>query len=195
MPTPSPSQFDQVAFGMGAFVEVVKNLCEITAIAMGGIWTYFNFFKGRTYKSRLECEVNGTVEIHSGQSWLKIVMKTKNVGRSKVPIGREGTVLQVQSAVVARTPPRWPMQANWREGPAVWGVFGDHDWLEPSEPIEDHLLIELPDDKTPAYRLTLRVLSGNLWWTATNVVQSSEKNLMKGGGYESGSGSGAGRPE
>ena len=47
MTAPSPSQFDQVGFGVSAFVEVLKNACEIAAIAAGGIWTYFNFFKGR----------------------------------------------------------------------------------------------------------------------------------------------------
>ncbi len=64
MTAPLPSQFDQIGFGVGAFIEVLKNVCEIAAITIGGIWTYFNFFKGRTYKPRLECEVDGSVETH-----------------------------------------------------------------------------------------------------------------------------------
>ena len=184
----APSQSDQVGFGIAAFIEVLKDVFEIAAIAMGGVWTYFNFFKGRTYKSRLECEVHGSVETHSGQPWLKVVMKTKNVGLSKVPIERSGTFLQLHSAIAPRTCPPWPCQATWNQAPAVWGVFKDHDWLEPSEPIEDQMLIELPDDKAPAYSLTLKVLSGKLWWTATNIVRASDKHGVPGGTYEPGSG-------
>ena len=72
-----PSQFDQIGFGVSAFVEMLKNVCEIAAIGVGAIWTYFNFFKGRTYKSRLECEVDGSLEASSGRLLLKVVVTAK----------------------------------------------------------------------------------------------------------------------
>ena len=162
---PSPSQFDQVGFGVSAFVEVLKNVCEIAAIAAGGIWTYFNFFKGRTYKSTLECEVDGLIETHSGRSLLKVVVKAKNVGLSKVLIEKKGMVLQPHPAVAPKSSPSWPCHATWSGDLAVFDVFNDHAWIEPSEPIEDQVLVELPDDKTPAYKLMLRVQSGTIWWT------------------------------
>jgi hypothetical protein len=182
MTAPPPSQFDQVAFGVGACVEVLKNIFEIAAIIMGGIWTYFNFFKGRTYRSRLECEVEGSIETHSSRSLLKVDVRIKNVGLSKVPIGHEGTILQLHSAVAMTTSPSWPCQVIWSDEPtAVFDVFKDHDSVEPSEPIEDQVLAELPDDAARAYKLTLKVLSKNLFWTAKTIVQGSAKHRIKGG--------------
>jgi hypothetical protein len=176
-----PSQFDQAAFGISAFVEVLKNVFEILAIATGAIWTYFNFFKGRTYRPRLECRADGSVETHSGRSLLKVVVKAKNVGLSKVSIEQRGTILQVYPAVTQSSTPASPCQIVWSDKPAVFDVFKDHAWVEPSEPVEDQILIELPDDKAPAYKLTLKVLSKNISWTARNIVSGSEEHRIKGG--------------
>ncbi|MGB9237044.1 MAG: hypothetical protein WCC04_21760 [Terriglobales bacterium] len=182
MTAPPASQFDQAAFGVAAFVELLKNGFEIAAIIVGGIWTYFNYFKGRTYRLRLECEVEGSIETQSGRSLLKVVVRTKNVGLSKVPIGHEGTILQLHSAVATTTSPSWPCQVMWSDEPtAVFDVFKDHDSVEPSEPIEDQVLAELPDDEAPAYKLTLKVLSKKLFWTAKTIVQGSAKHRTKGG--------------
>ncbi len=100
-----PSQFDQIGFGVSAFVETLKNAFEIAAIVVGALWTYFNFFKGRTYRSRLECEVDGTVETRAGRLLLKVVVRAKNVGLSRVLVGQEGTILQLHSAVMYYTSP------------------------------------------------------------------------------------------
>lgn len=182
MTAPAPSQFDQIGFGVSAFVEVLKNVCEIAAIAAGGFWTYFNFFKGRTYESRLECEVDGSIDARSGRSLLKVVVKARNVGLSKVVIEHEATVLQLHSAVAMHASPPWPCQISWGDKPvAVFDVFKDQDLIEPSEPIEDQLLAELPDDKAPAYKLTLKVLSKKEFWTAKTIVQGSEKHRTTGG--------------
>jgi len=181
MHTVPPSQFDQIAFGVSAFVEVLKNVCEIIAIVAGAIWTYFNFFKGRTYRSRLECEVDGSIESHSGRVHLRVVVKAKNVGLSKLLVEQKGTILQLQPAVAQTSAPSWPCQVTWSDKPAVFDVFTDHAWIEPSEPIEDQVLVELPDDNAPAYKLTLKVLSKKISWTARNIVQGPITNRTTGG--------------
>jgi hypothetical protein len=175
-----PSQFDQIAFGTAAFVEVLKNVCEIAAIGTGAIWTYYNFFKGRTYKPRLECGVYGTVEAHSGRLFLKVVVKAKNVGLSRVLIEQSGTALLLYAAEIPNASP-WPLQTIWSGSPAAFEVFKDHAWAEPSEPVEDQMLIELPDDRAPAYKLILKVLSKKITWTAKNIVGGSEENRIIGG--------------
>ncbi len=190
----SPSDFDQIGFGISAFVEVLKNVCEIVAIVVGAIWTYFNFFKGRTYRPRLECEVDGLMGTHSGRPLLKVVVKAKNVGLSKVLVEQKGTILQLCPAADQNTAPSWPCQIAWSNEPAVFDVFTDHKWIEPSEPIEDWVLIELPDDKVPAYKLTLKVLSNEISWTATNIVASVTRGI-DGGTCDPNSGSEARGPE
>jgi len=179
-----PSQFDQVGFGVAAFVELLKNVVEIAAIGTGGFWTYFNFFKGRTYKPRLECRVDGSVETHSGRSLMKVVVRVKNVGLSKVSIEQKGTILQLYPAVSQSSSPSSPCQMIWSEKPAVFDVFKDQECVEPSEPIEDQVLVELPNDEAPAYKLALRVLSKKTWWTAGNIVGTSEEHRMNGGNRE-----------
>lgn len=191
MAVPQPSQFDQVGFGISAFVEVLKNVFEIAAIATGAIWTYFNFFKGRTYRPRLECRVDGFVETHSGRSLLKVVVKAENVGLSKVSIEQRGTILQLYPAVTQSSTPSFPCQVIWSDKPAVFDVFKDHAWVEPSEPIEDQVLIELPDDKAPAYKLTLKVLSKKISWTARNIVSGLDEHCIEGGSRDQVSGSDA----
>jgi hypothetical protein len=185
------SQFDQIGFGISAFVEVLKNVFEIVAIATGAIWTYFNFFKGRTYRPRLECRVDGSIETHSGRSLLKVVVKAKNVGLSKVSIEQRGTILQLYPAVTESSAPSSPCPVVWSDKPAVFDVFKDHAWVEPSEPVEDQVLIELPNDKAPAYKLTLKVLSKKISWTGRNIVSGSEEHRIEGGIRDQGPGSDA----
>lgn len=185
----SPSQFDQIAFGVSAFVETLKNVCEIAAIAVGASWTYFNFFKGRTYKPRLECEVDGVMETRAGRRTLKVVVKAKNVGLSRVSVDQRGTILQLHPAVAQVTASSWPCQITWTDQPAVFDVFKEHAWIEPSEPIQDQVLVELPNDHAPAYKLTLKILSEKISWTARNIVQGSERQRIIGGNYGQGTGS------
>jgi hypothetical protein len=45
----TPNEFQTI-------VDVLQKLFTIAAIVVGGIWAYFNFFKGRTYRMRLEPE-------------------------------------------------------------------------------------------------------------------------------------------
>jgi hypothetical protein len=191
VPVPQPSQFDQIGFGVSAFVELLKNVFEIAAIGAGGIWTYFNFFKGRTYKPRLECEVDGSVETHSGRPLMKVVVRAKNVGLSRVSIEQKGTILQIYPAVTQSSSPSFPCQIVWSDKPAVFDVFKEHAWIEPSEPVEDRVLIELPDTKAPAYKLNLKILSKKISWTARNIVVGSEEHRTKGGTHGKSTGSDA----
>jgi hypothetical protein len=179
MQVPPLSKFDEICFGVSAFVELVKNILEIIAIVAGGIWTYFNFFKGRTYRPRLECSVDGSVEESSGQRFLKVVVRAKNVGLSKVPIEQKGTILQLYEAIPPSSNPESPFQATWNDSPAVFDVFKEHAWIEPSEPVEDHVLIELPNNNAPAYKLNLKVLSKKISWTARNIIRGYKQDVRE----------------
>jgi hypothetical protein len=186
----APPQVDQVGFGISAIVEVIRNGCEIGAIIIGGAWTYYKFFKGRTYKPRLQCEVHGSIEAHSGQSLLKITINAKNVGLSKVLFDKRATVLQLYPGLPIETSPSQPFSLGWSDHPAVFDVFTEHAAIEPTESIQDQVLVELPDDKAPAYKLVLRVLCGGTWWADKDIVLASEQHRT-GGTHEQGSGSNA----
>ena len=75
--------------------EILKNVATIIAIGAGAVWAYFNFFKGRTYRSRLEPKVSGKVISRNGASYLIVTAQLKNVGLSDVRIDQKGSALRV----------------------------------------------------------------------------------------------------
>ncbi len=97
---------------IAAGVETLKNICEILAILVGAAWTYLNYFRGRTYKPRLECSVDASVEKHSGRSFLRATVRVRNIGLSKVPIEQKGTALLIYSANLQEQAPSFPSQVR-----------------------------------------------------------------------------------
>jgi hypothetical protein len=152
------------------WVETAKNVCEILAIFGGAAWTYLNYFRGRIYKPRLECSIEASIEKHSGHSFLKAIVTIRNIGLSKVPIQQKGTGLLIYSANVQNRPPSFPSEVLWDEPVAAFGVLSGKNGVEPSEPISESLLVALPHGDAFTHKLTLKVVSGEIWWTAESIV-------------------------
>ena len=158
------------------WVEMVKNVCEILAILVGAAWTYLNYFRGRTYKPRLECSVDASIERLSGHSFLRTVVRVRNIGLSRVPIQQRGTALLIYSVDVKDRTPSFPGQVRWKEPVAAFDVFAGEKWVEPSEPIAESFLVALPHSDALAYKVTLKVVSGKIWWTAETIVGDTENS-------------------
>ncbi len=109
------------------WVETAKNLCEIVAIFGGAAWTYLNYFRGRIYKPRLECSVEASVERRSGHSFLRVVVRIRNIGLSKVSIQQKGTGLLIDSAVMQGQAPLFPAEVRWKNL-AAFEVFSGNKW-------------------------------------------------------------------
>src|SRR2546429_3204710 len=75
--------------------DVLKNVATIIAFGAGAVWAYFNFFKGRTYRSRLEPKVSGKLISRNGANYLIVTAQLKNVGLSDVRIDQKGSALRV----------------------------------------------------------------------------------------------------
>jgi hypothetical protein len=162
---------------VGHWVETAKNVCEILAIFGGAAWTYLNYFRGRIYKPRLECSVEAAIEKHSGHSFLKVIVGIKNIGLSKVPIQQKGTGLLIYAANTRGHNPSFPSEIRWNEPVAAFVVFSGRKWVEPSEPIAESLMVALPHGGDVfAYKVTLKVVSGKIWWTAETVVGDTKND-------------------
>jgi hypothetical protein len=146
-----------------------KDIAAIIAIVVGGIWTYLNYFRGRTYRPRLECKLDVTLVKDHSRSFLNIAANVKNVGLSRVQIQQKGTALLVH-ALQPQSSPSVPMRSHWDPNYRVFEVFKDHEWIEPGEPISQPLFVQLPHQPAPAYRLVLKLTSGGIWWTAEAIV-------------------------
>lgn len=112
------------------WVETAKNPCEIAAIFGGAAWTYLNYFRGRTYNPRLECSVEASTAMSSGHTFLRVVVKVRNIGLSKVPLEQKGTALLIYSANLQDRPSSFLRQVDWSEPVAAFDVFTGRRWVE-----------------------------------------------------------------
>lgn len=141
------------------------------ALLIGGPWAVLKFMRHRTFKRRIELEVGGELIRDNQRLRLLATCRAKNIGLVRFPIGAEGTGLQVYAHGVDRgAPDPAGTLADWQEL-GVWRTFARRGMLEPGEPMEEQLLIELPNAGFTALKLELIVYSGTKrLWQATEVV-------------------------
>ncbi len=157
-------------------VETLKNICEILAILVGAAWTYLNYFRGRTYKPRLECSVDASVEKHSEHSFLRATVRVRNIGLSKVPIEQIGTALLIYSANLQEQAPSFPSQVRWSDPVGAFDVFSGWQWVESSEAVAESLMVALPHGGDLIYKVALMVVSGDIWWTANAILGDTQSS-------------------
>jgi hypothetical protein len=87
----------------------IKDVAEVIAIFVGGAWAYFNHFRGRTYKPRIELSLEAEFLKDGSRSFLKIASHAENVGLTWVAINRE------RSASMLYNRPVHPRH-SWSEG-------------------------------------------------------------------------------
>lgn len=149
-------------------LEDIVRCFTIFAIVVGGVWTYFNFFKGRTFSLRLEPKVFGKISFTNKTGYLVATACLKNVGLSKLKIDQKGTGLRVLLAEVI-TNIQQPQVPNWQQIES-FEVFKAHQWIEPGETVEENLLVIVPQHNHLAVKLELMIVSGKLEWYAMTVV-------------------------
>ncbi len=146
-------------------VEILEKLFTIAAIIVGGAWTYYHFFRGRTFTKRLEPGVTAEYFDRNGSAFVRMTLRVKNVGLSSVRITQKGTGVMV--SLETRAPKTQPI--TW-ETHGAFPVFESHGWIEPGESIEEAQLISLPQDATIAVRCELRIVSEGLEWNAMTIA-------------------------
>lgn len=164
-PQSSPSPTPQDANDWHKNVESFEKLVTALGIIVGGIWAWLKFFRGRTFRSRLELEVLGKILNDENLNYVRATMQIKNVGLAQVLLKKPQTYLN--AFVTAQTlgnPSENLYNAEWLQ-PATFLVFQEHGWIEPGETVTDQLLIQLPDAKQVACQLELIVNSSPSRWS------------------------------
>jgi hypothetical protein len=148
----------------------VQSIIAAGAIIVAGIWAFFRFVKGRTFKHKAELTVEGSLLSGRDRQAISVRVHLRNTGLTKTPLDRAFV------RVLAMRPADWESR-KWKRLVTV-RVFEDHDWIEPQEPIGDELLIPL-SEPTPAlaYRLDAVVFPPKrklrrkrIQWTARAVI-------------------------
>jgi hypothetical protein len=175
----SPSPTPPAASDWNKTIDSSQKVVTALAVIIGGIWAWLKFFRGRTFRSRIELAVSAKIIMSGSSKFLKATMEMKNVGLSQAILKTDAVYLDVFliDAATVRSADRL-YSARWSE-PVTFAVFQDHGWVEPSEEISDELLFQLPDNEQLACKLKLTVnSSGNFLktqgtrWSATAIVDS-----------------------
>ena len=78
-------------------VGLIEKLFTILAIVIGGLWAYYNYFRGRIYRPRLEPQVIGRIFENDRYFHIKVSSMLKNVGLSKVDINHDASGIRIYS--------------------------------------------------------------------------------------------------
>jgi hypothetical protein len=152
-------------------VDAISKTITAVAVIIGGVWAYFKFVRGRTYRPRLEVNLAGQWWPVNGKWLLQTRVMVKNVGASKVELIQKGTGLRV--SVPGTDQPSPPASVVWASK-KVFVILNEHSWIEPGETVSDDHLIDLGVSNTcPTLlevRLVLRRRTGNVVIFAREIV-------------------------
>jgi len=140
----------------------VEKVFKILAYIVGACWIYFNYFRGRTYRNRLEPHVTGELCRRTDREMIRAVVKVKNVGLSKVDIQQKGSGLRF--LIWDASEP-----SGWRHL-TTKSVLEHHEWIEPGETVEDHLVIAADLRHISAVKLDLSLTTGQIMWQAVSIL-------------------------
>jgi hypothetical protein len=153
--------------------ETVQSLATILAIIFGGIWTYYNFIKGKIYQPRLEPKISGRIINKGGVDYLVVIAQLKNVGITSVDLdsGCAITVFSYQPAPAA------PSSVNdaFIKKLAVLPVFTGDTSIVVGATNEDQRLLELPAKGDVAFRIQLRVVYNGMESNTGTVIEYPAK--------------------
>ena len=60
-------------------LSLIETFLKILAIIFGAAWAYYHYFRGRTYRPRLELSVKGSLFSHEGVDYTIATVKLHNV--------------------------------------------------------------------------------------------------------------------
>ena len=150
------------ASALGQGLERADQVMKLLAYVVGGTWVYFNYFRGRTYRPRLETRVTCELLRAAEPTLLRIVASAHNAGLSKVDLQDKGSGAQVHGYDLA--------SGTWVVLQAHSMLTTQHQWIEPAETVLDEILVRI-DAAYPAYRVELWLNSpSKITWAARTIV-------------------------
>lgn len=164
----------------GTILDSFRKVIETIALIVGGLWAYYKFFKGRTFKPRLELTLSGSARPGQNLTHVIACIQIKNVGLTKLKLSQVGSGLRILSYTSSKTKPA-PTAVEW-EHLMTLSVFEKHNWIEPGETVIDQTLVEIAGTETIALRLELRIVSSRIEWNAVSIVEppaGSEPGVTK----------------
>jgi len=148
-----------------------RNVTQGLAFIAGGIWAYFKFVKGRTFKESLVPAISGKFTSIDSVNYLIVTIQIKNVGSSIIEIDHRSALIILE--YIASPSTELHKVDDKRVG--AFDVFNRADnYIEPNEIIEAQRLIAMPVPLKFAYGLEVQVASmKGFTWRANYIVDKS----------------------
>jgi len=153
---------------LSIWLDIFDKVIKFVAVVLGGIWTYWNYSKSRTYAQKLDLQLTGDV-FFQGSLFIDVDIVLKNLGASKHLVQSEGTSCEIVAI----------MEDLSEENIRLFPVFPLHKQIEPGESINDHILwrIQRPPANLIWIQIKLRVVSGKVEWNTTSMVRVEERTM------------------
>jgi hypothetical protein len=154
------------------FADAVASLTQALALIAGGVWAYFKFAKGRTFRDRLTPRVSAKFISIGESTFLSVTTQLHNVGLSRIAFNQEASLLIVFEYVPAVAE---EIVSVRNKRLASFLIFGDkYRYIEPNEIVERQCLIGLPQVSNIGYQVEVEVVTDSgLGWRATTIVDKS----------------------
>ncbi|MFH1931279.1 MAG: hypothetical protein ABIN18_06790 [Pseudomonadota bacterium] len=159
----STTEETQSPSSQSSILDTIEKLFRIAAYIIGALWVYFNFWKGRTYRPRIEPMITGQILNHQRSKLIKIVMNLKNVGLSKVDVEQKGTALRLLSYDSSNTKDPWKHQCTI-------SILSAHRWIEPGETVGEQFLIPFAETNFIAVKAEIILVSKKTMWESAIIV-------------------------
>lgn len=153
-----------------SFLDILEKILKIAAYIIGALWVYFNYFKGRTYRPRLETNLEGELLNIGSTAFVKIVLEIKNVGLSKINIEQEGTAIRILTFNPSKLEDPWEHQRTI-------SVLSVHKWIEPGETVKEHNLIPLLSKDIIAVRGEVIIVSTKTMWETVAILTNKKSEV------------------
>lgn len=155
---------------------IAQKTLTILGMIAGAIWTYFHYFRGRTYRPRLETSVAGQIIKQNETLFLVTKLKIKNVGLSKIDLEQSGTgmrIIGIESQDKVQKITKY-QGVRLKTVP----ILENHSWIEPGETIDDVHTFILPKEEFFSIKLDVRLITKGIAWRFSSVEQINESNNL-----------------
>jgi hypothetical protein len=143
-------------------LDVADKVIKLLAVLLGGIWTYWNYKKSRTYAQKMELQMSGSI-FSRGDAYVEIAVSLKNLGAAKHSVQQQGTYCEIAAVFADLTVQSINLSP----------IFARDEYIEPGETIHDRVLTVLPLDATNIVwiRADMRVVSGRVEWRQSHLLR------------------------
>ena len=155
-------------------LDTVDTALKCLAVIVGGLWTYLNYVRGRTFRKRLELTPSGTITDQGGTLFFSGQCLAKNVGLSKIPVQQRGTGFTLYALRLVPNAGRQPHIVE--DLVTALPLFERHGWIEPGEAIADPFFTLLPaftaaQGTLLGVRVVILISNGKTVWSASQLIQ------------------------